>query len=1092
MFSIVLVILGILGIIGIAVYLGVVQKIEDSGRDLVSIDGAFRVVSEDFSISLLNPTSVRYKENSKKYSGIIERTYKKSLLQESLVSVIIDGFSSGSVKVFFKIILDKKKLPGRTAEDPVLSAKDVFIQEVMTLENSEFGSDTIDLDSIEFSLSAVQDITKKYLDPEPLQGDETSSPLSGSLWQNLAQSSRVTTEKPVSSSSERISLSWQGQDRVESAPPETVKQEVVSNNGWTLPKYPSPQTYGQSRSNLIYNPTFTNFASANTPVLLKPNDGRSIIFESDTNPSSRYDSGFKSSLYSSTPSARPVYPSPNPSYKMNRRIDSGFETDKLMSEYLEAPPPPTEYTPDIILAEEEPISDLQQLFRQRSRDSMSSLRSSERPEPAPIPSQDLGGGGFLNRRIDTAPSSVDVKDSFWNVMEKRIKDTEERTEQVNKPIQSTSQPSLSIDENLLQMQEELERLIALEAKNQKQRQMEKMIPVEKRNPGLSWNSRRNNPESVVINNLGSSGMKPITPRHSATPSTSPGPNFLDVLVPEGQNEGFFGVGSSLSFDSKPAPSRGSIQSSLVNRVPSIHQEQVITPSNSYGADPNIIYPNQITPGTPLLQGPQGPIISTPRLPNYTVPQTPDAPIMQGSDYSYNRVNNVQRSRESILSGNQYKGQFGVNPILRSSTQPPRRSPPTQLNQGRTQDLNRRIEPASERQKAARRQDIIGGLLPAAIGLSSSVGISPVGIFSNLLNAYATIDSKHDITGKLINGAATWFQGSEENQEASDQDSTTTTTTTTDASTSSLNSKTLNVETSTPTPTITTTATTSTTASSPLKYTPTAINVRVTDKISTFSYSSEDEKEYYSLLQKIRSGIDLDSDESADNSEFDSEYDVVYDILPARSNLGIDIPLRPKPPSEDIVQVSPSPVRYNNPSEQYGVNNPNWFSNNVPSSTPGYGPDDFVVETVNLDKNFFYQFFTSKPMILDTDVVTSTSVKESYAPYYPTSDKLPMKRGRETLSNLPEHIVGQDLLPEHILKRTGELESDTLDEPSPSLPEIINKSSQFKRYNVPPEVRITHGVQIPNYRSLSNEPFQTENLSESEKSSPVDSDSEENV
>ena len=44
------------------------------------------------------------------------------------------------------------------------------------------------------------------------------------------------------------------------------------------------------------------------------------------------------------------------------------------------------------------------------------------------------------------------------------------------------------------------------------------------------------------------------------------------------------------------------------------------------------------------------------------------------------------------------------------------------------------------------------------------------------------------------------------------------------------------------------------------------------------------------------------------------------------------------------------------------------------STAGYGPDDFIVETVNLDKNFFYQFFTSKPMIIDTDVVTSTSVQ----------------------------------------------------------------------------------------------------------------------
>ena len=145
--------------------------------------------------------------------------------------MIIDEFSSGSVKVFFKIILDKKQLPGRTGEDPVLSSNDVLVQEVMTLDNSEFGNDTIDLDSFEFSLSTVQDITKKYLDPEPFQSEKPDTPVSGSLWQNLAQSSGVTSEKPASSSLESISLSWQGKDRAESAPEETIQEEIISNNG---------------------------------------------------------------------------------------------------------------------------------------------------------------------------------------------------------------------------------------------------------------------------------------------------------------------------------------------------------------------------------------------------------------------------------------------------------------------------------------------------------------------------------------------------------------------------------------------------------------------------------------------------------------------------------------------------------------------------------------------------------------------------------------------------------------------------------------------------------------------------------------------
>ena len=41
-------------------------------------------------------------------------------------------------------------------------------------------------------------------------------------------------------------------------------------------------------------------------------------------------------------------------------------------------------------------------------------------------------------------------------------------------------------------------------------------------------------------------------------------------------------------------------------------------------------------------------------------------------------------------------------------------------------------------------------------------MSPVGVFSNLLNAYATMDSKHDLTEKLISGATSLFIGGEEN------------------------------------------------------------------------------------------------------------------------------------------------------------------------------------------------------------------------------------------------------------------------------------------------------------------------------------------
>ena len=74
------------------------------------------------------------------------------------------------------------------------------MQEVMSLDRSEFSTSIIDIDSIAFSLSKIQDVAQKYLEPEPYQGDKQPEEVSenniggvsvnsggggGSLWQNL-------------------------------------------------------------------------------------------------------------------------------------------------------------------------------------------------------------------------------------------------------------------------------------------------------------------------------------------------------------------------------------------------------------------------------------------------------------------------------------------------------------------------------------------------------------------------------------------------------------------------------------------------------------------------------------------------------------------------------------------------------------------------------------------------------------------------------------------------------------------------------------------------------------------------------------------
>ena len=46
-----------------------------------------------------------------RFSMQISDTYRKSVLGESFVKTVIDGFSSGSLKIFFKVLFDRRYLP---------------------------------------------------------------------------------------------------------------------------------------------------------------------------------------------------------------------------------------------------------------------------------------------------------------------------------------------------------------------------------------------------------------------------------------------------------------------------------------------------------------------------------------------------------------------------------------------------------------------------------------------------------------------------------------------------------------------------------------------------------------------------------------------------------------------------------------------------------------------------------------------------------------------------------------------------------------------------------------------------------------------
>ena len=74
----------------------------------------------------------------------------------------------------------------------------------------------------------------------------------------------------------------------------------------------------------------------------------------------------------------------------------------------------------------------------------------------------------------------------------------------------------------------------------------------------------------------------------------------------------------------------------------------------------------------------------------------------------------------------------------------------------------------------------------------------------------------------------------------------------------------------------------------------------------------------------------------------------------------------------------------------------------------------------------------------------------------TKTDLLLKSSRETLMNLPEHLIGKEILPNHILKKTGEaLVDDEIADTEQEDDDL--ELVTFKRYNLPAEIQITSGT-----------------------------------
>ncbi|XP_015183396.1 PREDICTED: uncharacterized protein LOC107070065 isoform X2 [Polistes dominula] len=153
--SAMLVLIAVLAIAGLALWLGALRN--DSKNAIIGFTCNFRVIKgERYNPMLKLNTSMVFKDKERKYKNIFELLFRRSVLSPAYKQTIIDKFENGTLKVFFRLYLDRRKIP-RSITNIEDTIEDIIAKETYSV-SSLFKDLELDLASINVK-RINQDIT---------------------------------------------------------------------------------------------------------------------------------------------------------------------------------------------------------------------------------------------------------------------------------------------------------------------------------------------------------------------------------------------------------------------------------------------------------------------------------------------------------------------------------------------------------------------------------------------------------------------------------------------------------------------------------------------------------------------------------------------------------------------------------------------------------------------------------------------------------------------------------------------------------------------------------------------------------------------
>ncbi|XP_024875148.1 uncharacterized protein LOC112456685 isoform X1 [Temnothorax curvispinosus] len=143
--SAMLVLIAVLAIAGLALWMGAFRT--DSKNAIVGFSCNFRIArGERYNPMLKLNTSMVFREKERKFKNIFELLFRRSVLGLSYKQTMIDKFENGTLKVFFRLYLDRRKIP-RSIVNIEDTIQDIIVKETYSI-SSLFKDMELDLTSV--------------------------------------------------------------------------------------------------------------------------------------------------------------------------------------------------------------------------------------------------------------------------------------------------------------------------------------------------------------------------------------------------------------------------------------------------------------------------------------------------------------------------------------------------------------------------------------------------------------------------------------------------------------------------------------------------------------------------------------------------------------------------------------------------------------------------------------------------------------------------------------------------------------------------------------------------------------------------------